>query len=79
MLKIFRLPLFTGCLSRTSIWQPGRYFIQNELYWAYLLALMTGMRPSEIGQLRISDFEANNGHVLINLQLFDPETGTRGA
>ena len=75
VLKIFRLPLFTGCLSRTRIWQPGRYFIQNELYWAYLLALMTGMRPSEIGQLRISDFEANNGHVLINLQLFDPKRG----
>lgn len=75
VLKIFQLPLFTGCLSRTRIWQPGRYFIQNELYWAYLLALMTGMRPSEIGQLRISDFEASNGHVLINLQLFDPKLG----
>jgi integrase len=51
------LPLFTGCLSRTRIWKPGQYFIQSDLYWAYIIALMTGMRPGEIGQLRVSDLE----------------------
>lgn len=75
VLKIFRMPLFTGCLSRTRIWKPGRYFLQNELYWAYIIALMTGMRPGEIGQLCVSDLEERGGHVLINLQLFDPEKG----
>ena len=55
--KIFRMPLFTGCLSRTRIWQPGDYFIQNNLYWTYILALLTGMRPGEIRQLLVSDLE----------------------
>ncbi len=75
VLKIFRMPLFTGCLSRTRIWQPGDYFIQNNLYWAYILALLTGMRPGEIGQLCVSDLERRGQHVLINLQLFDPAQG----
>jgi integrase len=75
VLKIFGMPLFTGCLSHTRIWQPGQYFIQNNLYWAYILALMTGMRPGEIGQLRVSDLERRGDHVLINLQLFDPTKG----
>lgn len=75
VLKIFRMPLFTGCLSRTRIWKPGQYFLQNELYWAYIIALMTGMRPGEVGQLRVSDLEKRGGYVLINLQLFDPEKG----
>ena len=69
------MPLFTGCLSRTRIWQAGDYFIQNNLYWAYILALLTGMRPGEIGQLRVSDLEKRGEHVLINLQLFDPTKG----
>lgn len=75
VLKIFRMPLFTGCLSRTRIWQPGKYFLQNNLYWAYIIALMTGMRPGEIGQLCVSDLEKHGNHVLINLQLFDPAQG----
>ncbi|MGB3487581.1 MAG: hypothetical protein WBA62_05725 [Xanthobacteraceae bacterium] len=57
VLKIFRMPLLAGCLSRARIWQPGDYFIQNNLYWAYILALLTGMRPGEIGHLRAPDLE----------------------
>ena len=57
VLKIFRMPLFAGYLSRARIWQPGDYFIQSNLYWTYILALLTGMRPSEVGQLRVSDLE----------------------
>lgn len=43
--KIFRMPLFTGCLSRTRIWQPGDYFIQNNPYWADILALLPVCAP----------------------------------
>lgn len=52
ILKLFSLPLFTGCRSAAHHWQPGGVFLQNHLYWAYLLIFFTGMRPSEIGKLR---------------------------
>lgn len=52
ILKLFSLPLFVGCKSAGRFWQPGDVFVQNHLYWAYLLIFFTGMRPSEIGKLR---------------------------
>ncbi|QMV00846.1 tyrosine-type recombinase/integrase [Devosia sp. D6-9] len=52
ILKLFSLPLFTGCRSAAHHWEPGNVFLQNHLYWAYLLIFFTGMRPSEIGKLR---------------------------
>ena len=73
--RIFSQPLFTGCGGHTRIWKPGPYFIQNHLYWAYLIGLLTGMRPGEIGQLRVSDLEVRDGHLLFDLRLFDPSQG----
>ena len=52
ILKLFSLPLFTGCRSAAHHWEPGSVFVQGHLYWAYLLIFFTGMRPSEIGKLR---------------------------
>lgn len=52
IIKLFSLPLFTGCRSEAHHWQHGPHFLQNHLYWAYLLIFFTGMRPSEIGKLR---------------------------
>lgn len=54
-LKLASLPLFTGCESPSRIWNPGDFFIQNFLYWGYVLALVTGMRPAEIAQVRCTD------------------------
>ncbi len=54
-IKLASLPLFTGCASPSRIWNPGEFFIQNFLYWGYVLALVTGMRPAEIAQVRCSD------------------------
>ncbi|WP_417584425.1 tyrosine-type recombinase/integrase [Pelagibacterium sp.] len=53
ILKLFSLPLFVGCKSAAHFWQPGTVFVQNHIYWAYLLIFFTGMRPSEIGKLRL--------------------------
>jgi integrase len=53
ILKLFSLPLFTGCRTAAHHWEPGNVFLQNHLYWAYLLIFFTGMRPSEIGKLRL--------------------------
>ncbi|CAN2534753.1 hypothetical+protein [Methylocapsa aurea] len=55
LLRFFALPLFTGCESPAHIWQPGRFFVQNGLYWGYILHIFMGLRPSEIGKLRTSD------------------------
>jgi hypothetical protein len=52
LLDLLRLPLFTGCAGPHRIWTPGRYFVQNHLYWAYLILILTGMRPGEVGQIK---------------------------
>ncbi len=54
-LKLASLPLFTGCESPSRIWNPGGFFMQTFLYWGYILALVTGMRPAEIAQVRCTD------------------------
>jgi len=55
LLRFFRLPLFTGCASAAHIWQPGKFFVQNELYWGYIIHIFVGLRPSEIGKLQTSN------------------------
>ena len=55
LLRFFSLPLFTGCKSTAHIWQPGEYFVQNELYWGYVIHILMGLRPSEIGKLKVED------------------------
>jgi integrase len=54
-IKLASLPLFTGCESVARIWNPGSFFAQSFLYWGYVIALVTGMRPAEIAQVRCSD------------------------
>jgi hypothetical protein len=57
LLDLLRLPLFTGCSGPHRIWTPGRYFVQNHLYWAYLILILTGMRPGEVGQIKCVDIQ----------------------
>ncbi|WP_349365559.1 MAG: hypothetical protein ABL311_11325 [Nitratireductor rhodophyticola] len=73
--KIFSQPLFTGCLSDKRIWQPGKYFIQSHLYWGYLLLLLTGLRPGELGQLELNDIVEKDGIHYLYLRGFDPAKG----
>lgn len=73
--KIFSQPLFTGCQSDKRIWQPGKYFIQSHLYWAYLLLLLTGLRPGELGQLELNDIAERDGIHYLYLRGFDPSKG----
>ncbi len=57
-IKIASPPLFTGCELQTRIWNPGELYFQNALFWGYVLALVTGMRPAEIAQIRCQDLIA---------------------
>jgi integrase len=48
---LFNSPLFTGCLSRSRRSTPGPNRFQDEPYWFWLLALLTGARTEEIAAL----------------------------
>ena len=75
ILKIITMPLFTGCSSKERIWQPGKYFVQNGLYWGYLIAMMAGMRQGEIVKLDCSDIVERNSVWYFDLRPFDPTNG----
>jgi integrase len=75
ILKIVSLPLFTGCAGAARIWTPGSYFLQNDLYWAYLLLLLTGMRSGEVGQIRLDQFQTDSEYFYLDLRPFDPKAG----
>ncbi|PZM07560.1 site-specific integrase [Rhizobium tubonense] len=75
VIEIISMPLFTGCNGPTRIWKPGRFFIQNHLYWAYIILLLTGLRTGELGQLRIADFVERDDIWYLDLRGFDPTKG----
>jgi integrase len=55
LLKFLSTPLFTGCAGISRVWIVGDYFCQTYFYWAVLIQLLCGLRPSEISQLRCAD------------------------
>lgn len=72
---IFSQPLFVGCKSASRIWVPGDCFVQNHLYWGYILSMLTGMRAGEIGRVELDDFEEVDGIYYLHLRGFDPSKG----
>jgi integrase len=75
LLDLLRLPLFTGCAGPHRIWTPGRYFVQNHLYWAYLILILTGMRPGEVGQIKCVDLQTDGEFYYFDLRPFDARKG----
>jgi integrase len=75
LLDLLRLPLFTGCAGPHRIWTPGRYFVQNHLYWAYLILILTGMRPGEVGQIKCVDIQTDGEYYYFDLGPFDARKG----
>jgi integrase len=75
LLDLLRLPLFTGCAGPHRIWTPGRYFVQNHLYWAYLILILTGMRPGEVGQIKCVDIQTDGEFYYFDLRPFDARKG----
>lgn len=55
ILRFVGAPLFTGCDGRTRIWERGPYFYQCDLYWIFLILLLTGMRTGEPPQIALDD------------------------
>ncbi|WP_156386383.1 hypothetical protein [Rhizobium sp. Leaf391] len=75
VIEIISMPLFTGCNGPIRIWKPGNSFLQNHLYWAYIILLLTGLRTGELGQLRIADFVERDDIWYLDLRGFDPTKG----
>ena len=75
LLALIGLPLFTGSAGSHRIWQPGHYFVQTHLYWAYLILILTGMRPGEVGQLQCVDIVTDDENWFFDLRPFDARKG----
>lgn len=52
---IFAAPVFTGCRSERRRFEPGDHRPRDHYFWAPLIALFTGCRLNEIGQLATAD------------------------
>ncbi len=52
---VFSAPVFTGCRSESKLFEPGAHRIRDHKFWTPLIALWSGARLNEIGQLLISD------------------------
>lgn len=60
--KIFRAPLYTGCLDdQNGYAKPGPNRPRRGRFWIPLVGLYTGMRQGEIAQLRTEDVRLFQG------------------
>ncbi|MET4220812.1 integrase [Bradyrhizobium sp. LB7.2] len=75
LLTLLRLPLFTGCKNRMHVWQPGSYFVQSHICWGFLICILTGMRPGEVGQLECADIRTEGEFFYFDLRPFDARNG----
>lgn len=75
LIKLVSLPLFTGCKNAHHIWKQGTYFVQNYLYWGYLILILTGMRPGEVGQLKCTDIMTDGDNYFFDLRPFNARNG----
>jgi integrase len=64
---LFATPLFTGCKSRSRVHQAGKHKISDHRFWVPQIALWTGMRATEIGQLHVDDIVEEKGVWCINV------------
>ncbi len=75
IIRFVSAPLFTGCDGPRRIWVPGKIFIQGDLYWAFLILLLTGMRTGEPPQIRLDDIvridEVTDGGETLTVYFFD--------
>jgi len=64
---IFSAPLFTGCSSYKGWRKPGQILVANHRFWLPLLAMVTGCRLEELGQLLVSDVGFEDGVLFVRL------------
>jgi integrase len=74
VIALISMALFTGC-AENNTWETGTYYCQNHIYWAYLILILCGARPGEIGQILIENIVVYHGEIYFDLRLFNPEKG----
>ncbi|WP_075214452.1 site-specific integrase [Mongoliimonas terrestris] len=65
--KLFRAPLFTGCMSEDRLHVPGNLVIDEHEYWLPLVMLFSGARPAEIAQLLVTDVRQEHDHWIMHI------------
>lgn len=73
VLTFFGAPPFVGCKSIAHCWNSGDQYVQGYFFWANLIELLGGMRPSEIAQLRCRDILDFRGEPHFRYAPFAPE------
>jgi integrase len=72
--ELFKLPVFAGCASPALPNVAGMHLLNDHRFWAPLLMLFSGARPSEIAQLAVSDVKLGTAKPYISiLTEFDPK------
>jgi integrase len=69
---LFDLPVFTGCKSSAQYGVAGEVSLDDHRFWTPLLMLFTGIRPSELGQLAVTDVKLGRIPFISILTEFDP-------
>ena len=75
LLTLLKQPMFTGCKNRMHVWRPGGYFVRSHIYWGFLICILTGMRPGEVGQLKCADIRTDGEFFYFDLRPFDARNG----
>lgn len=66
--RIFRAPIYTGCLSAARWKEPGPHVLSDSgRYWVPLISLFSGARLGEIVQLRTADVKEEQGVLYFSL------------
>jgi integrase len=57
--RLFHSPIYTGCEGQNRRNAPGSVILRDERYWFFLVALFTGARVEELGEVpaKLADLE----------------------
>jgi integrase len=75
LIKLISLSLFTGCSGGFRVFKPGKYYVQSHIFWGYLILILTGMRPGEVGPLKCADLVTDGENYFFDLRPFDARKG----
>ena len=70
---IFTSPLYTGAEDLDRRWHPGSLVQKDECWWLPLLAVFSGCRLEELGQLRVTDVRTQDGVALLDINTLDDD------
>jgi hypothetical protein len=68
---IFESPLYTGNAGKRKRSTPGDQVIRDAMFWLPLMALYTGARLDELGQLLLTDVKHETGIHYLHLNTLD--------